>query len=112
MGNDETEATPGFRVVRRSMLCLPALAAAALVWRPAAVSSADSDRSTDWAAFAKAADESAKPVASGGSPEAVDAYLYALAMYAARLRLDSIPRAKLGAFASLEPKVEFGVGYR
>src|SRR5262245_26690415 len=112
MSNDETDSTPGFRVMRRSLFCLPALAAAALVWRDAEASSADSGRSADWEAFAKAADEAAKPVASGGSPEAYDAYLYTLAMQAARLRLESIPRAKLGAFASLEPKVEFGVGYR
>ena len=115
---------PGVRVLRRSLLWMPAWAAAALIINPGALYASRGAPGSDthatsadgwainWEAFARSADADAKTLADGGSPQAYDAYLYALAMRAARLRLDSIPRAKLGAFGELDPKVSFGVGYK
>jgi len=123
-GCRETDSVPGYSVRRRSLLWLPAYAAVALMLNapsapgaardgePTGTARADEGRSLSWEDFARAADEEARPVAAGGTSGAYDAYLFALAMRAARLRLDSIPRAKLGAFGGLEPKVSFGVGYR
>jgi hypothetical protein len=103
----------GFRVVRRRLLWLPAWAAAAFVGGPAAALAGDEGAGAlAWDEFAKLADAGAQPVSNGGSAAAYDAYLFALATYAARLRLESIPRAKVGAFGSLKPHVSFGVATR
>ena len=129
----ESESLTGFIVKRRRLLWLPVWTAAALLFtRPTTLLAQGSStmqnsgvkpetgRGTptmkegglDWDEFLKQAVPVTKELIQEASPAGYDAYLYSLASFAGRLRLQTIPRAKLGAFGSLNPPVHFGVGYR
>ena len=126
------EVSEGFFVRRRSLLWLPALAASALLFgrraplrareyagqdRDAKPAAGGADRAaaveTDWDTFIKEGGPEVRRLYQDPSPRGQDAYLYALAQWAARLRLDTLPRAeRLGPFGSFKPAVNFGVSYR
>ena len=131
--NQEGEALHGFTVKRRRLLWLPLWPAAALLFgraesllaqqsppmqnRGAAPelekrTSETTDGGLDWDEFLKQAVPVSKELYKDATPHGYDAYLYNLAAFAGRLRLQTLPRAKLGAFATLNPPVHFGVGYR
>lgn len=129
----ESEAMPGFILKRRRLLWLPVWSAAALLFGRAKTLLAQHLSTTqnpsaapepekrtqeitasglDWDEFLKQAVPVSKELYKDATPHGYDAYLYSLAAFAGRLRLQTMPRAKLGAFASLNPPVHFGVGYR
>jgi hypothetical protein len=131
--NHESEAMPGFRVKRRRLLWLPIWPAAALLFgraepllaeQPATLQNRSAapepekrtqqmaDGGLEWNEFLKQAEPASKELYKDATPHGYDAYLYNLAAFAGRLRLQTMPRAKLGAFAALNPPVHFGVGYR
>jgi hypothetical protein len=132
ISKDEAEAAhvPGLMIRRRSLLWLPLLTASALILnhpRSLCAQKAISEESPGTGKSVKGLDKpidySWEDFISQGVPElqklyknssntGQDAYLYSLAHWAAGLRLETIPRAKLFRFAELNPPVRFGVGYR
>jgi hypothetical protein len=128
---DETNLAPGFRVRRRSFLWLPVLTASALIFNPRSLSAQKAvnvgnsstnekvnglDKSSvgdlGWEEFIKQGAPELQEMYKNSSTRGQDAYLFSLAHWAARLRMETIPRAKLFRFETLNPPVHFGVGYR
>ena len=123
---------PGFSVQRRQLLWLPVLTASALLMgRPRELfarqpANEESLKRTEtnkdagnalvgeltWDDFIKQSVPEAQELYKNPSPRGQDAYLFSIAHWAARLRLESIPRAKIFRFGELSPPVHFGVGYR
>jgi hypothetical protein len=130
--NDEVDSklVPGFSVQRRSLFWLPFITASALLFShprnlfaqnngqdsgtKEAAGSLDKEGVGDvgWEDFVKQSVPEAQELYKDSSPRGQDAYLFSLARWAARLRLETIPRAKLFRFGALAPPVHFGVGYR
>ncbi len=128
----ESDLTPGFRMRRRALIYLPVLTAAALVFNPgnllgqktASVERPKSDETIkgleksvavdlDWEEFIKQGVPGLQELYnSAQEARGQDAYLFSLAHWAARLRMETIPRAKLFRFGALNPPVHFGVGYK
>jgi hypothetical protein len=128
----ETDHVPGFMVRRRSLLWLPILTASALILnhpRSLFAQKAIGEESSgtgqtikgldkpgiedlNWEDFIKQGVPELQKLYKYSSSQGQDAYLYSLAHWAARLRLETIPRAKLFRFGTLNPPVHFGVGYR
>ena len=101
-----SELAPGVTIERRSILWMPlALAAAALPARAAEISAA-----LDWDDFIRLCPADAAQFARDASEIGQDAYLNRIASWA--VRLSGAPDTKLGAFAGLNPKVEFGPSFR
>jgi hypothetical protein len=127
---EETDYSPGFKVQRRSMLWLPVLTASALILNHrSSLFAQGSDKRKNirepeaglsnpvigdisWEDFIKEGVPELREQYKLTSPGGQDSYLYSLAHWAARLRLETIPRAKLFRFETLNPPVHFGVGYR
>jgi hypothetical protein len=130
--DEETERVPGFMVRRRSLLWLPLLTASALILNQRGTLFAQKAGGEEGSGTVESGAGLARPVAANiswedfirqgvpelqglykfSSPAGQDAYLYSLAHWAARVRLETIPRAKLFRFETLTPPVHFGVGYR
>jgi hypothetical protein len=131
---EETDHVRGFMVRRRSLLWLPVLTASALMLNLRGTlfaQQAAREESTGafavetkagqsqpvttdiaWGDFIKQGVPELQELYKFSSPGGQDAYLYSLAHWAARLRLETIPRARLFRFEALNPPVHFGVGYR
>lgn len=128
----EREIVRGFSVRRRSLLWLPVLTASALLFghtrealaqqAPGAEKSAGAEppKTGDvtapgelaWADFIERSVADARALYKDSSPRGQDVYLYTLAQWVARLRPETIPRAKVFRFGELTPPVRFGVGYK
>lgn len=113
------KALSGFAVRRQLLMWLPLSTAAALLLTHPSKLSAQMVSATDlpeggldWSDFLTHSVPSAKELYKDSSPAGQNAYLLSLASWAARLRLQTIPRAKIYPFAKLTPPVHFGVGYR
>ena len=112
------ELAPGVTIERRSVLWLPAVAAAALFGWTSRLRSAEEDNSDpkgdatrlSWDEFLKECRSLAGDLVKDASRPGQDAYLQRLAALAVRLR--AAPATKLFAFGSLNPKVEFAPSYR
>src|SRR5262249_53536300 len=117
---DETEMAPGFVVKRRSFLMLPALTAAALIPGMEKNLLAQSDTTSKagragevgWEEFVSQGVPVIKELHKDVSAHGQDAYLYEMAHWAARLRLQTVPRTKLFPFTEVNPAVHFGVCYK
>jgi hypothetical protein len=119
------ELAPGVLLERRSLLWMPALAAAALLFDGLRLR-ADTDGgsgansktgkdplptgSLEWEEFLKQCVPVAKEMFVDSSAAGQDAYLNRVAALAVRLR--AAPSTKLGVFGRLDPKVEFGLSYK
>jgi hypothetical protein len=115
------ELAPGVTVERRTVLWLPAAAAAlALTGRPLPLraSAEGAERRgaapgvgrLGWDDFVKRCRSTAAELFKDSSAPGQDAYLHALAALAVRLRV--APATRLFPFGKLDPKVEFGPSYR
>ena len=113
---EKTEFENGFLVERRRVLWLPVLAAAALVSPTKIFASEDSHSNIGgemvWNDFLKECLPRASELFKDSSAKGQDAYLLWIASMAARLNLNTIPKAKLSKFKNLEPPAKFGVEYR
>jgi hypothetical protein len=128
----ETGHIPGLTIQRRSLLWLPILTASALIFnhprslfaqKAAGEKASGAEQNVKdpynigaeelrWEDFIKDGVPELQKLYKYSSSRGQDAYLYSLAHWAARLRLETIPRAKLFRFETLNPPVHFGVGYR
>lgn len=93
---DSNELPPGVTAERRAIL-----------WAPLAVAAATA---LDWDDFIRLRPAEAAELARDTSAMGQDAYLHQIAAWAVRLK--AAPATKLGAFAGLDPKVEFGPSFR
>jgi hypothetical protein len=127
-GNDHdepgTEIASGVFVERRSILWLPALAAATFLFGRSRLSAADHSKEgaapagkkpsstspLDWDEFLKQCVPIAKEMFKDSSAQGQDAYLNRVASFAVRLR--AAPNTKLFAFGKLNPKVEFNLSHK
>src|SRR5919109_4037163 len=108
-GHELGEVSGGFFFRRRSLLWLPALAASALLFGrraplrareyvgqdakpPAGGAASAASVETDWDTFVKEGGPEVRRLYEDPSPRGQDAYLFALAEWPARLRLDTLPR--------------------
>ena len=106
---DTNELAPGVTIERRTILWAPlALAAALHAARPA--HAAETAAPLDWEDFIRLCPAEAAGFARDASEIGQDAYLNRIAAWAVRLR--AAPDTNLGAFAGLDPKVEFGPSFR
>lgn len=110
---EKTEFESGTIIERRSFLWL-SLATAATLVAPRNLSAQQTlmENSLTWDEFLKECLPKAVELHKNSSAQGQNAYLYWLATMAMRLNLETVPKAKTGKFAKLEPPVEFGVGYR
>ncbi len=109
------EVEPGLFIERRRLLWLPVLAAAALVSPRLVLAKSrnpTSDGTKTWDEFTKECLPTAVELHKDTTAAGQDAYLYWIASKAAQLNLATVPEAKVGALEGLNPKVEFGVGFR
>jgi hypothetical protein len=104
---DTTDLAPGVTIERRAIFWAP-LAVAAAVLRPAQAATATPP--LDWDEFIRLCPTEAAEFARDASEIGQDAYLHRVAAWAVRLK--SAPDTRLGAFAGLDPKVEFGPSFR
>lgn len=112
------EVAEGVTIERRRLLWLPALVAAIAGGRAQAQefppkTGAGGSLSVqtgpfDWDDFLKQSVPSAMELHRDASAQGQETYLQWLALMAARLRLASIPHAKVGRFETLDPAVYFG----
>lgn len=111
----DLEVDSGLFIERRRLLWLPVLAAAPLV-SPGFILAQGKDPQSGvtrtWDQFTKECLPTAVELHKDASAPGQDAYLYWIASKAAQLDLATVPEAKVGALEGLEPKVEFGVGFR
>lgn len=110
------EVAPGLFIERRRFLWLPvALAAVALV-SPKRHLAGEKSNLTEgtmtWDEFIKECVPKSAELHKDATANGQNAYLYWIASMAARLNLETVPKARLGSFGGLNPPVEFGVGYR
>ncbi|MGA2132157.1 MAG: hypothetical protein ABSH50_07695 [Bryobacteraceae bacterium] len=103
----DRELAPGVTVERRSIFWAP-LALAAAVLRPARAATAAAP--LNWDDFIRLCPPDAAEWARDTSEIGQDAYLNRIAAWAVRLK--AAPDTRLGAFAGLDPKVEFGPSFR
>lgn len=107
---DSNELAPGVVIERRAMFWAP-LAVAAAVFRSAQPAcAATAAAPLDWDDFIRLCPADAAEFARDASAIGQDAYLSRIAQWAVRLK--AAPDTKLGAFAGLDPKVEFGPSFR
>src|ERR1700734_489918 len=100
---DTNELAPGVTIERRTILWTPLVLAAAL-------HAAETAAPLDWEDFIRLCPADAARFARDASDIGQDTYLNRIAAWAVRLR--AAPDTKLGAFAGLDPKVEFGPSFR
>jgi hypothetical protein len=115
-----SELAPGVVVERRSVLWLPiAVAATTLFGRNSRLSAGEESRKQgrvdeagrlSWDDFLKQSRSVAAELIKDTSGPGQDAYLERLAALAVRLK--SAPATRMGAYGTLNPKVEFGPSYR
>jgi hypothetical protein len=105
---DGSELAPGVAIERRSILWMPLVFAAAIL-RPARAAAPPAPP-LDWDDFIRLCPADAAQWARDASAIGQDAYLNRIAAWAVRLK--AAPDTKLGAFAGLDPKVEFGPSFR
>ncbi|HKY04924.1 MAG TPA: hypothetical protein VJQ56_08540 [Blastocatellia bacterium] len=106
----EAETAPGIIEERRAFLWAPlGVAAAVLLDRLSAEGNTESmnRRELSFEDFVRESGRVAKQIAADTEPWS-DEHLLRLSEVAARLRLSAVPEGKLGAFANLNPPVEFG----
>lgn len=107
----EDEAiAPGYVIERRFFIRSASVATAALAFAsPDRIFARDSraDASVDFESFVRECAELAKSAQQETSLNE-EAHIFRLSAAASRLRLTSVPKGKLGAFAGLSPPVEFG----
>lgn len=120
----QIEVSGGVIVERRRWLWLPAVAAAALVsGKSLAQDAAKKPEATsnslpapagqlDWNEFLKQSVPAAAELHRDSTARGQEAYLHLLAMMASRLKLETIPAAKVGRFEKLDPAVYFGPSHR
>ena len=104
---DTNELAPGVTIERRAIFWAP-LAVAAAMLRPAQAATASAP--LEWDDFVRLCPADAAEFARDASEIGQDAYLNRIASWAVRLK--AAPDTKLGAFAGLDPKVEFGPSFR
>jgi len=115
-GNNEPAS--GFVEERRVFLKAPLAAAAGLILARAGggrgqeppapgASFSSADAQLDFARFFEECARLAKQATGSGTFDE-DAYLKRISAVAARLRLETVPDAKTGLFAGLDPPIEFG----
>ena len=111
---EEEAIAPGCVVERRyfiraASIATAALAASANVFGRGVIASAvaNMDAPLDFEGFVKECAELAKFAQQEASLNE-EAHIFRLSAAASRLRLGSVPKGKLGAFAGLSPPVEFG----
>jgi hypothetical protein len=111
----DVEVESGLFIERRRILWLPILAAAPLVSPAFTFAESQDSRpgvTKTWDQFTRECLPTAAELHKDGSAPGQDAYLYWIASKAAQLDLATVPEAKVGALEGVEPKVEFGVGFR
>jgi len=108
---DTHELAPGVTIERRAIFWAP-LAVATAVLRAAQPARAANTAAPplDWDDFIRLCPADAAAFARDASAIGQDAYLNRIAAWAVRLK--AAPDSKLGAFAGLDPKVEFGPSFR
>lgn len=113
---DGDESAPGVFVTRRKLLGLLPVSVGGLILAMSDIDRAE-DRPTTgqavgWDQFIETCLPPAKKLHEDSSAKGQDAYLYWIASQVARVNLDTMPKAKLGKFKSLDPAVYFGVKNR
>jgi hypothetical protein len=120
----QIEVSDGVIVERRRWLWLPAMAAAAMVSGNSLAQDAAKKPETaanslpaqagqlEWSEFLKQSVPAAAELHRDTSAQGQEAYLHLLAMMASRLKLTTIPAAKVGRFEKLDPAVYFGPSHR
>ena len=115
---------PSVSITRRRLLWLSGLTGAAIFGRPPRIGAmaqtnadqaiAKNQRVIDlgWDEFLKQCVPVAEQLHRDSSRGGQDAYLYWLASMIVRLRLNEMPKAKLGRYGVLDPPVNFGVSFR
>jgi len=110
---DSDELAPGVTIERRTILWAPLALAAALRGQERVL---EDPRRTgvlphlDWDDFIRLCPADAAAFARDASEIGQDAYLNRIAAWAVRIK--AAPDTRLGAFAGLDPKVEFGPSFR
>jgi hypothetical protein len=117
IATEEEAIAPGYVIERRFFIRAASIAAAALAFASSArvfarvsetASAAPSlDPPLDFESFIRECSELAKTAQTEVSLNE-EAHIFRLSAMASRLRLTSVPKGKLGAFAGLNPPVEFG----
>lgn len=115
---DRTREDEGVSVERRRLLWLPAAALAAFALGSPGKHLAESravvvdEGGIGWDDFLKQCVPVSSELHKDSSARGQDAYLFWVASMAVRLKLKTVPAARLFKFAELSPPVEFGVGYK
>lgn len=115
---DKTQEDEMVMVMRRRLLWLPAAALGALAFGSpksfliSAQTVKIDETGIGWDDFIKQVIPTAGELHKDSSARGQDAYLYWLAAMAVRLKLKTVPPAKLFKFGELNPAIEFGVGYK
>jgi len=108
---DTNELAPGVTIERRAIFWAPLAVAAAVLRTPQPARAATAAPPLDWDDFIRRCPaDAAAEFARDASQIGQDAYLHRIAAWAVRLK--AAPDTKLGAFAGLDPKVEFGPSFR
>ena len=110
---DTNELAPGVTIERRAIFRAPLAVAAAMLRaaQPARAASVPiAAPPLDWDDFIRLCPAGAAEFARDAAQTGQDAYLHRIASWAVRLK--AAPDTKLGAFAGLDPKVEFGPSFR
>jgi len=113
---DTNELATGVTIERRSLIWVPLAIAAALRGQervqgdPRGPGGPPHIASLGWEDFIRLCPADAAAFARDASEIGQDAYLNRIAAWAVRLK--AAPDTKLGAFAGLDPKVEFGPSFR
>ena len=107
---DTNELAPGVTIERRAVFWAPLALAAAVFRTVQSARAATVAPPLDWDDFIRLCPAEAAEFARDASEIGQDAYLHRIASWAVRLK--AAPDTKLGAFAGLDPKVEFGPSFR
>src|SRR5262249_49670253 len=116
MAQEEVGSTPGYSIERRVFVRTAPMAIAALALaspsrlfarEPMRSASSAEDSKLDFDDFVKECSVLARAAQQELSLNE-EAHIFRLSEAVSRLRLTSVPKAKLGAFARLDPPVEFG----
>lgn len=110
---DTNELAPGVTIERRTIFWAPLATAAAMLRAPQparAATDASAASPLDWDDFIRPCPADAAEFARDVTEIGQDAYLHRIAAWAVRLK--AAPDTRLGAFAGLDPKVEFGPSFR
>lgn len=107
---ESNELAPGVTIERRTIFWAPVAVAAAVLRTARPARAATAATPLDWDHFIRLCPADAAEFAGDRSDIGQDAYLHRVAAWAVRLK--AAPDTKLGAFAGLNPKVEFGPSFR